>query len=272
MTTKKISILWLIIRNGIEKYLVKNFKIFVPSSAGNYRILGYHTLIGIKKIFPLLSELIYLKTRRPKTLSAITFSKRFKNKDNIKKIKKLFNKYRSDKSKIHNYHLIYGSLFKETNNIKKVFEIGLGTNNENLISNMSSDGKPGASARAFRDFYGKSQIYGADIDEEILFQENRIKTFHLDQTNLKSLNKVFKKIGGNIDLIIDDGLHASYANVTVIIAGLKYLKNKGYLIIEDISPVTKPIWEVIDNIIKTNYRTYFIKTKSSYVYIIQKSL
>ena len=35
-------------------------------------------------------------------------------------------KYDSDKSKIHNYHLIYGSLFKKRNKIKKVLEIGLG--------------------------------------------------------------------------------------------------------------------------------------------------
>ena len=53
---------------------------------------------------------------------------------------------------IHNYHLIYGSLFKKNNKVKKILEIGLGTDDEKIISNMGRYGKPGASVRAFRDF------------------------------------------------------------------------------------------------------------------------
>ena len=40
MLKKKFSIILLIIRFGIEKYFLKNFPFFAPSSAGNYKILA----------------------------------------------------------------------------------------------------------------------------------------------------------------------------------------------------------------------------------------
>ena len=185
-------------------------------------------------------------------------------------IKSYFIKYDSDKSKIHNYHLIYGSLFKKRNEIKKVLEIGLGTDNEKLISNMGRLGKPGASVKAFRDFFPNARVYGADIDKEILFKDKRINTYYVDQTNLMSLKNLYKKIGSNFDLIIDDGLHASYANINVIISSLKFLKKKGFLIIEDIPFKTIPIWEVVIDILDKRYESYLIRTKKSLVFTIQK--
>jgi len=54
----KLKTTWLILRKGVEKYLVKNFSIYVPSSAGDSKILGFHTKISIITIFPLLSRLL----------------------------------------------------------------------------------------------------------------------------------------------------------------------------------------------------------------------
>ena len=54
---KKISNTWLIVRHGVEKYLVKNFEIFVPSSAGDSNALGKHTAISINLIFPLIVKI-----------------------------------------------------------------------------------------------------------------------------------------------------------------------------------------------------------------------
>ena len=266
MFKKNISIKWLVLKNGIEKFVIKNFSIFVPSSAGNYKILGYHTIVGINSIFPLLA----LVLRALKINLKVTEVKKFKNNYDAKKLKYLFNKYGSDKSKVHNYHLIYGSLFKKKNKVKKILEIGLGTNNETIVSNMSSKGIPGASIRAFRDFFSNAMVYGAEIDKNILFNEKRIKTFYVDQTNLVDLKKIFKKTKGNYDLIIDDGLHASYANISVIIASLKFLKKNGYLIIEDIPHNCKAIWEVVSNILNKKYDTRLVNTKRSYVFIIKK--
>ena len=39
---------------------------------------------------------------------------------------------------------------------------------------MGTEGKPGASLRAFRDFCMNAEVIWADIDKRILFKEDRI--------------------------------------------------------------------------------------------------
>ena len=134
---------------------------------------------------------------------------------------------------------------------------------------MGVYGKPGASARAFRDFFYNSIIFGVDIDRKILFKEDRIKTFYLDQTNIKLLSQFFKKFG-KFDLIIDDGLHAPYSNLNVLISSLNYIADQGWIVIEDIPLKARPIWEVISLILSKKYHNYLIKTKSSLIFLVKK--
>ena len=72
----RLSLIWLIIRNGVEKYLVKNFHIFVPSSAGNFKLLGFHTKISIITIFPLLSKLLLILNIKTKIIKSNLFCKK----------------------------------------------------------------------------------------------------------------------------------------------------------------------------------------------------
>ena len=266
----KLKVTWLILRKGVEKYLVKNFSMFVPSSAGDSKILGFHTKISIITIFPLLSKLLNILDLKIKIIKADKFCTQTKKLKQSKILKKNFNKYGSDKSTIHNYHLIYASLFRETNKVKKILEIGLGTNDEKMVSNMGRYGKPGASVRAFRDFYKLAKVYGADIDKKILFTENRINTLYVDQSNINSLKNMYRRLGKNFDLIIDDGLHAPYTNINVIITSLNYLKKNGWIVIEDIPIRAKAIWEVINFLINYKHDCKLIKAKSSYVFLINK--
>ena len=53
---------------------------------------------------------------------------------------------------------------------------------------MSSNGKPGASLRVWRDYFYNAEIYGADIDKTN-FSEKRIKTFFVDQLDKKEIKK-----------------------------------------------------------------------------------
>ena len=95
--------------------------------------------------------------------------KKYLNNEKCEKLKNLFNQYGSDKAKsllVYIYFEIFSN-FK----INSLFEIGLGTNNIKVRSNMGLDGKPGASLRAFRDYLG-IKTYGADVDEKILFEDN----------------------------------------------------------------------------------------------------
>ena len=267
---KKLSLIWFIYKYGIEKYFLKNFKMYSPSVAGDSKLKGKHTIDTINLIFPLISKLLLKLNIKSKIINSKSFCERKKRKKKSLAIKKLFDFYGSDKANHHDYHLIYSSIFLNNLRVKKILEIGLGTDNENLLSNMGVNGKPGASLKAFRDFFKNAKIYGADIDKNILFKDLRIKTSYADQTSQASMRKLFKKFGNNFDLIIDDGMHSPLANLNLILSSIEYLKKGGCLVIEDINHNSISIWETISSIIVIKYKNFLIKCKEAYIFIIYK--
>jgi hypothetical protein len=82
-----------------------------------------------------------------------------------------------------------------------LLEIGLGTNNTDVVSNMGSEGVPDASLRAFRDYLPNARIYGAGIDKRILFEESRIKTYFADQTDLAAAARLRSHSGPGLGWI-----------------------------------------------------------------------
>jgi hypothetical protein len=147
----------------------------------------------------------------------------------------------SDKSDIssrhHNYTIEYDLLFKDKRDkIRTVFEVGLGTNYTDVKSSMGPNGIPGASLRGWKRYFKNANIYGADIDKRILFTEDRIKTYYVDQTNKNSIDELWKieELSTLFDIIIDDGLHEINANLTFLENSLHKLKQDGIYIIEDI--------------------------------------
>lgn len=100
---------------------------------------------------------------------------------------------------------------------------------------MSENGSPGASLRVWRDFFPNAQIYGGDIDDTILFTEERIKTFKLDQTKITSIEEFLSKIEEEIDIIIDDGLHEFSGAITLFENAFLRLANGGIYVIEDVA-------------------------------------
>lgn len=158
-------------------------------------------------------------------------------------------KYGSDKGNIdnlrHNYTTFYYNLFKNlSNNNLRIFELGLGTNNVNLPSNMGGNGKPGASLFGWREFFPNSFIFGADIDSGILFTDNRIRTFQCDQTDVQSIFNLWSNqdLLQPFDIIIEDGLHTFEANVCFFENSIHKLKNGGNYIIEDIVDIELPLF------------------------------
>tara|TARA_B110000027_G_scaffold128008_1_gene147945 strand:+ start:98 stop:805 length:708 start_codon:yes stop_codon:yes gene_type:complete len=151
----------------------------------------------------------------------------------------LMNLYGSDKggkNNHHNYSEYYSDIFfHKRKSIKNFLEIGLGTNNTNMASNMGADGTPLASLRAWKDYFINANIYGADIDMDILKDEERIKTFFVDQTNPDTIIAMFNKIAvDKFDIILEDGLHEYNANICFFENSIKYLDDDGIYIIEDI--------------------------------------
>jgi hypothetical protein len=179
----------------------------------------------------------------------------------------------SDKSTTHNYHIVYSYIFdKMGDKNMNILEIGLGTNNPSIVSSMGVYGRPGASLYSFREYLPNANIYGADIDKDILFESERIKTCYVDQLDAKTFENISTNFGNiKYDLIIDDGLHSIGANFNTLLFALKNLNENGWIVIEDIHIVDN--WKAIDYVLSSTkkYKTYVVSTlNGSYLYCINK--
>ncbi len=236
----------------------------------NYKFFLFY-LLFIKK------NLFFLNANKKYDHKNIYYFNNFKNDLSV-----LCEKYGSDKGysdfnkdtpyswKPHSYTNLYYNLFNHCKEeIKLVFECGIGTNNINIPSNMTSEGKPGASLRVWKDYFINSEVYGADIDKNILFEEDRIKTFFVDQLNEDSIKKLWSNINkNNFDLIIDDGLHSFESGITMFINSFNKLRKNGIYIIEDVH------FSYIDKLIKrlSKYDPEVIILKNNYTKKIDSNL
>ena len=184
-----------------------------------------------------IRELKYnLKFYKKRKNSKINY---FVNSTSNDELSNLMNKYGSDKggrNLHHNYADYYSQLFfHKKNKVKNFLEIGLGTNDVNMPSNMGENGVPLASLRAWQDYFPNASIFGGDIDKKILKNENRIKTSYVDQVDPKSIKDFFLNIGvEKFDIILEDGLHEYSANICFFENSIKYLEQDGIYIIEDV--------------------------------------
>lgn len=167
---------------------------------------------------------------------------------NRREFAELCDKYGSDKGsqklagrvyagRPHDYADFYELLFGHSRlAIRNVFECGIGTNGTSFAYNMGPAGSPGASLRVWRDYFPSAQVMGADIDASILFQEERIRCFPLDQTSKDSIAAFWASCGVlDVDIIVDDGLHEFSAGVSLFEGSIDRLSPTGTYLIEDVS-------------------------------------
>ena len=181
------------------------------------------------------------------------------------KLCNLFVSFGSDKALYrpvgrHNYSTLYYKLlssfrFKEFN----LLELGIGTTNPHLSSNMGLDGTPGASLYSFQSFFEKAMIYGADIDSSILINEDRIRCFFCDQTNSESVQLLWRLNfpDKKFKIIIDDGLHEFEANKNFMENSIYKLDADGFYFIEDVLTNELKLWN-----------EYLSKNSSKFFYFI----
>ncbi len=173
---------------------------------------------------------------------------------------RIMTKHGSDKGiGYHNYTTLYSALFSEFQSRPLVlFELGLGTNNPRLASSMGTHGLPGASLRGWREFLPQAQIYGADIDRDILFGEDRIKTFYCDQCDSASIDRLWSEpeLSRGADIIVEDGLHVFRANRSFLENSLKHLRPGGFYVTEDIYDSIQQWSELIGDVYQQQYPTY----------------
>jgi hypothetical protein len=139
----------------------------------------------------------------------------------------------------HTYTPAYDKLLSQFRNSTKLFlEIGVG--NAPLMKPIVGERYiPGASLRMWRDYFQNSQIVGCDILESVLFQEDRIQTFYVDQSSESSLTTFavnnLTRLGEYVDIILDDGSHIdSHQKLTFQTLWKCVRPNGGIYIIEDI--------------------------------------
>ena len=138
----------------------------------------------------------------------------------------IMSKHGSDKALgWHNYTLVYHALFNEIKSTAThFFEMGIGTINS------------GASLRGWKEYFDKAHIYGADILDDALFEEDRIDTFLCDQLNTISIQNMWNYFDKKVkfDVILEDGLHTYEANIHFLEHSIHKVKDGGWYIIEDV--------------------------------------
>jgi hypothetical protein len=154
----------------------------------------------------------------------------------------LFDLTHSDKgNRWHQYSRLYYTLLRPYRDTQfNLFELGIGTNNPNIPSNMGVGGRPGASLLAWKLYFKQAQIYAADIDRAILDNtQDRIHSFYCDQTSPESVQQLWQQpalADKQFLVLIDDGLHLPHANLTFFEHSIHKLQKGGIYIIEDIHP------------------------------------
>ena len=194
-------------------------------------------------------------------------------------LQELIKKYRSDKN-ASNYTTTYEKEFEPIkDSIQSILEIGLGTIIEGAHSSMYDwktsrfiDGEtfndyiPGASLRAWKEYFTNAQIYGGDIQQDTQFEEERIKTFLFNSTNLEECNKYLEDL--QFDIIIDDGSHNPQDQINT----MKNLYNRAKLfyIIEEIHGGN---YSAIESELKntfTDYKEFYYLEPHKNLLIIKK--
>jgi hypothetical protein len=260
----------------LQKYVLYNeFPNFAPNSAGTPSQKTVLTLASIKNTNQILSnfanKFFPLPSDSTLTIDQFLNSKSY-NVNNAAALSQKFINYGSDKGEPNNLYKIYGYILSALPNSNlKLLEIGLGSDNLNVVSNMGLHGKPGASLRAFSEHYPAGKFYGGDIDKDILFSTEKIQTAFVDQSSLETLENFFNTFTTMFDLIIDDGLHAPDANLNTLFIAIDYCANGGYVVIEDIHRSSRPIWRILQCLLPTHlFECHIISAWNCDIFLVKK--
>ena len=172
-----------------------------------------------------------------------------------------FEKYLSDKGE-NGYSNVYNEVFSpRRNDYVKLLEIGIGTLNPThsnmlLWKDKHPEYQPGASLRAFQDYFSNGTIIGIDLQVDCMIRDKRIGTFMVDSTDKIACDEIF--FGYPLDIIIDDGDHNYISQIKTFENFFGKIRTGGVYLLEDLeSPdelvkyfsSTKFNWEMRDRMI-----------------------
>jgi hypothetical protein len=250
--------------------VMKKFPLYAPASAGSYGVISKLTIQSVNETVPALLRLTSLNSKNLELKKVGDVFDLSGLEENISLLQECFLKYSCFKGANINQVHLYAHIMKNRNSFTSVIEIGLGTNYSDTPSHMPSNNAPGSSQRGFRDFLPNAHIIGCDIDKRVLFNESRVSSFYLDQTNYSTFEALNLKIPNEIDLLIDDGLHVPNANILSLFYGLQKIKIGGWVVIEDIGPNSIELWKIINQLIPMNFRGYLLDQGGGAMYAVQR--
>ncbi|NDB84890.1 MAG: hypothetical protein EB127_19630, partial [Alphaproteobacteria bacterium] len=206
-------------------------------------IFGILKLLGVRFLYKRIQELysavfIYMFCRRHIIIDDINY--------NLSDLDCIGARYGTDKVSPsvlgiqlgwapHDYAWFYDLVLSGRRGmVKYILECGIGTQSGSLPSSMGPSGMPGASLRMWRDYFPEAIVFGLDIDKNILFKEDRIKTFWVDQTDKNTIELFINNNSVLFDIVIDDGLHTFEAGVSLFEGVWDRLSQGGLYFIEDV--------------------------------------
>jgi len=150
----------------------------------------------------------------------------------------LFVKYGTDKG-IWGYTPFYAALMGPARfHVRRVLEVGI-CGFRDIPNNVV-----GASLFVWRDFFPNAQIYGVDIDERFIFNDQeRIRTARVDAYDPAALHEVlthFARPGpgsdGRFDMIVDDAVHDPEPQIQLMNQLAEWMLPGGHYFMEDVGP------------------------------------
>lgn len=172
----------------------------------------------------------------------------------------LCEKYKTDKclKYRHNYSPYYYEILSPYRSVfKNILEIGIGYPGKpgsGVMEHVAPLGyEKGASLKVWKEFFPSADIWGIDICQEALFEDERIHTLLINQIDQKAIDSSFHD--KKFDLIIDDGSHLINDQIASFCFLEKYLTPGGIYIIEDINPGA---W------VEDRIQLFFSKVKEDY--------
>lgn len=253
--------------------ITKTFPAFVPCSAGSYETIARLTLSSINQCLPNLGGLaVEVASSSVHRRALRKFPKSPAESEAAERLSRLFDAEGSDKGAELGYANLYGPLLSRKPAPRSILEIGLGSTHTDTASHVSPHRKTGGSLRALRAFCPSADIFGADVDRRILFEEERIRTFFVDQTDPASFDALGRALPPHLDLIIDDGLHSPEANLNTLRFALPRLAPGGWCVIEDIGGPAGPLWVSVAALLSlAGWQPCLLESPRALLFAVQKS-
>jgi hypothetical protein len=162
----------------------------------------------------------------------------------VKQIDELLNAHASDKHSQNGYGSLYHALFRHLRyEPMNVLEIGIGTVTPGAHVSMYGHDlpgyRPGASLRAWSEYFPSSQIYGLDVQTDTLNARDRTARIIVDLCDSTNAVDVAKTMTcfPDFDIVIDDGSHLVPNQLATLKNFYPYVRPGGFYIIEDVNRV-----------------------------------